>query len=179
MIRFVDEHKDRSRVEPIIEACVAPMRGSCRCRATTPRGKSPPSARSVADAALCEHISAVHEEATACTASQDAPGAANTRDEDQTNGCLVISVHDAGPADGVGRLTDLRREFHRCLTARADALFELTDALLCGDAPVRSLVELSLVGEHPRGLGSPTRIVDTDLATSIRSAPLNSINKVS
>ncbi len=97
----------------------------------------------------------------------------------KTKGCLVISVHDAGPADGVGRLTGLRREFHRCLTARADALFELTDALLCGDAPVRSLVELSLVGEHRRGLGSPTRIVDTDLATSIRSAPLNSINKVS
>ncbi|GAA0400627.1 hypothetical protein GCM10009541_49720 [Micromonospora gifhornensis] len=36
-------------------------------------------------------------------------------------------------------------EFHACLTARGDALFELADALLCGDAPVRSLAELSLV----------------------------------
>jgi hypothetical protein len=33
-------------------------------------------------------------------------------------------------------------------------LCELTDALLCGDAPVRSLVELSLAGEHRRGHGS-------------------------
>jgi hypothetical protein len=31
------------------------------------------------------------------------------------------------------------------LTLRADALFELTDAMLCADGPVRSLVELTLV----------------------------------
>jgi hypothetical protein len=66
----------------------------------------------------------------------------------------VISVHDGDPAGAVGRLAGFRREFHRCLTARSDALFELTDALLCGDAPVRSLVELSLSGEHRRGHGS-------------------------
>jgi hypothetical protein len=69
-------------------------------------------------------------------------------------GCLVISVHDGDPVETLGRLARFRREFHRCLTARADALFELTDALLCGDAPVRSLVELSLTGEHRRGHGS-------------------------
>lgn len=28
----------------------------------------------------------------------------------------------------------------RCLTTRSDALFELTDAMLCGDGPVRSLL---------------------------------------
>ncbi|MFI9643576.1 NF041680 family putative transposase [Micromonospora sp. NPDC051925] len=66
----------------------------------------------------------------------------------------MISVHDADPMGVLGRLTVFRREFHRCLTARGDALFELADALLCGDGPVRSLVELSLVGEHRRGHGS-------------------------
>lgn len=72
----------------------------------------------------------------------------------KTKGCLVISVHDVDPAGALGRLAGFRREFHGCLSARADALFELTDALLCGDAPVRSLVELSLAGEHRRGHGS-------------------------
>ena len=48
----------------------------------------------------------------------------------------------------------MRREFYACLTKRADALFELADAVLCADGPVRSLVELSLVGEHRRGHGS-------------------------
>jgi hypothetical protein len=33
-------------------------------------------------------------------------------------------------------------------------MFELADAVLCGDGPVHSLVELSLVGEHRRGHGS-------------------------
>jgi hypothetical protein len=33
-------------------------------------------------------------------------------------------------------------------------LFELTDAVLCADAPVRSLVDLSLVAEHRRGHGA-------------------------
>lgn len=55
-----------------------------------------------------------------------------------------------------GRLAELscfRGEFYSCLTTRSDALFELADAVLCGDGPVRSLVELSLVGEHRRGHG--------------------------
>lgn len=52
-----------------------------------------------------------------------------------------------------GTLAGLRREFYACLTKRADALFELADAVLCADGPVRSLVELSLVGEHRRGHG--------------------------
>jgi hypothetical protein len=65
----------------------------------------------------------------------------------------VISVHDSGLAGEVG-LAGFRREFHRCLTARRDALFELADALLCADGPVRSPVELSLSGVHRRGHGS-------------------------
>ncbi|WP_243754529.1 NF041680 family putative transposase [Labedaea rhizosphaerae] len=48
----------------------------------------------------------------------------------------------------------LRQEFYRCLPRRADALFELTDAVLCAEGPVRSVAELSLVGEHRRGHGS-------------------------
>jgi hypothetical protein len=41
-----------------------------------------------------------------------------------------------------------------CLTARRDALFELCDALLCTDGPVRTLVDLALAPEHRRGHGS-------------------------
>jgi hypothetical protein len=33
-------------------------------------------------------------------------------------------------------------------------LFELTDAVLCADGPVTSLVELSLTAEHRRGHGA-------------------------
>src|SRR3954467_3605733 len=66
----------------------------------------------------------------------------------------MISVPDVNPADALGRLAGFRAEFYRCLSARSDALFELTDAVLCGDTPVRSLVELSLAGEHRRGHGS-------------------------
>jgi hypothetical protein len=63
-------------------------------------------------------------------------------------------VHDQRLADEIGTLGSFREEFYSCLTGRADALFELADAVLCADGPVRSLVELSLVGEHRRGHGS-------------------------
>lgn len=66
----------------------------------------------------------------------------------------MISVHDVGVAGAFGELSRFRREFYRCLTARADALFELTDAVLCADGPVTSLVELSLAVEHRRGHGA-------------------------
>lgn len=65
----------------------------------------------------------------------------------------MISVHDAGPTGVAGDLSRFRSEFYRCLSRRSDALFELTDAVLCADGPVRSLAELSLVGEHRRGHG--------------------------
>jgi DDE superfamily endonuclease len=51
-------------------------------------------------------------------------------------------------------LAEFRTDFHRCLTARADALFELTDAVLCADGPVTSLVGLCLTAEHRRGHGA-------------------------
>lgn len=66
----------------------------------------------------------------------------------------MISVHDPVVGKAFGDLRRFRREFYACLTARADAVFELTDAVLCADGPVRSLAELSLVGEHRRGHGS-------------------------
>ncbi|CAG7651202.1 NF041680 family putative transposase [Actinacidiphila bryophytorum] len=61
--------------------------------------------------------------------------------------------HDAAGQDPFAELSRFRGEFYSCLTRRADALFELADAVLCADGPVRSLVELSLVGEHRRGHG--------------------------
>jgi DDE superfamily endonuclease len=54
------------------------------------------------------------------------------------------------------RIDDLaafRCVFYDCLTLRADALFELTDAVLCADGPVTTLVGLSLAAEHRRGHG--------------------------
>lgn len=66
----------------------------------------------------------------------------------------MISVHDPLVGKGFGELRRFRQEFYACLSARADAVFELTDAVLCADGPVRSLAELSLVGEHRRGHGS-------------------------
>jgi hypothetical protein len=51
-------------------------------------------------------------------------------------------------------LARFRREFHACLTARRDELFELADAVLCADGPVRALAGLSLVPEHRRGHGA-------------------------
>jgi DDE superfamily endonuclease len=66
----------------------------------------------------------------------------------------VISVHDEGRAAALGELAGFREGFYRCLTARADALFELTDALLCTDGPVKTLVELALAPEHRRGHGA-------------------------
>lgn len=51
-------------------------------------------------------------------------------------------------------LAGFRRDYYQCLNARADALFELTEAVLCADGPVTSLVGLSLTAEHRRGHGA-------------------------
>jgi hypothetical protein len=53
-----------------------------------------------------------------------------------------------------GDLARFRRESYASLTARADALFELTDAVLCADGLVTSLVGLTLLAEHRRGHGA-------------------------
>ena len=51
-------------------------------------------------------------------------------------------------------LSRFRADFHACLTARADELWELADAVLCADGPVRNLAALSLAPEHRRGHGA-------------------------
>jgi RHS repeat-associated protein len=62
-------------------------------------------------------------------------------------------LHRDVRSQALTQLSCFRDEFYACLTSRSDALFELADAVLCGDGPVRSLAELSLVGEHRRGHG--------------------------
>jgi hypothetical protein len=66
----------------------------------------------------------------------------------------VISVHDQGSAGELGALSGFREAFYDCLSRRADALFELADAVLCAEGPVSSLVGLSLAAEHRRGHGA-------------------------
>jgi DDE superfamily endonuclease len=56
--------------------------------------------------------------------------------------------------DSAAALARFREDFYRCLSRRSDALFELTDAVLCSGTPVTSLVELSLTAEHRRGHGA-------------------------
>lgn len=63
-------------------------------------------------------------------------------------------LDDAARVESLPVLSRFRTDFYDCLTTRADALFELTDALLCADGPVRSLVDLTLTREHRRGHGA-------------------------
>jgi hypothetical protein len=60
------------------------------------------------------------------------------------------------PEAGLPRrlLARFRSQLYRCLTARGDELFELGDAVLRGDGPVRDLAGLSLVAGHRRGHGA-------------------------
>jgi hypothetical protein len=51
------------------------------------------------------------------------------------------------------RLVGFRWELHRCFTA-GPMLFELADAVLCADGPVRTLVGLSPAPDHRRGHGA-------------------------
>lgn len=58
------------------------------------------------------------------------------------------------PQDAIAQLSCFRADFYDSLTSRADALFELTDSLLCADGPVKTLVGLALEPEHRRGHGA-------------------------
>ena len=66
----------------------------------------------------------------------------------------------ARAADAVARyrayqeLREFRAGLYGCLAARADALFELCDAILCAGHAVTSLVQLSLEAEFTRGHGA-------------------------
>ena len=63
-------------------------------------------------------------------------------------------VEPGGDVPALGRLAAFRRELHGCFAARADALFELAEAMLCAEGPVKTLVGLSLAPEHRRGHGA-------------------------
>ena len=65
----------------------------------------------------------------------------------------VVSRMAYGGA-GAARLAWFRDEVYRCFTARADALSDLCDAVLCAGGPVRSVAELSLTPEFRRGHGA-------------------------
>ncbi|WP_264763974.1 NF041680 family putative transposase, partial [Frankia gtarii] len=63
-------------------------------------------------------------------------------------------AHDVPAVEHLEVLCRFREELYGCLARRADALFELADAVLCTDGPVRDLVGLSLAPEHRRGHGA-------------------------
>src|SRR6266496_1123175 len=63
-------------------------------------------------------------------------------------------LKDAGDVGPLAVLSRFRVDFHACLTARADELSELADAVLCADGPVQTLAGLSLAAEHRRGHGA-------------------------
>src|SRR4051794_5342652 len=73
---------------------------------------------------------------------------------------VMVSVHLTDgvekplAAEAADRLRSFRGELYGCLERRADELFEQTDALLCAEGPVRSLVGLCLAPEHRRGHGA-------------------------
>jgi hypothetical protein len=67
---------------------------------------------------------------------------------------VMSSLPTASRPQALQALSQCRRELYASLTRRADELFELTDALLCSDAPVKTLVDLSLAPEHQRGHGA-------------------------
>jgi DDE superfamily endonuclease len=67
---------------------------------------------------------------------------------------LADGVEKSLAAEEADRLRAFRGELYGCLGRRADELFELTDALLCADGPVSSLVGLCLAPEHRRGHGA-------------------------
>ena len=96
----------------------------------------------------------------------------------------VVHPRAAGPGDtpgGWGDLAWFRQEFYTSLTARADALFELAEAVLCADGPVTSLVELTLLAEHRRGHGAmydalnAGRVEPQRLRRTVASLPLPTV----
>ena len=59
------------------------------------------------------------------------------------------------PTSPLARLGAFRNQLHACFTRRAEALFELGDALLC-IPHVASVEHLSLEQAHRRGWATPT-----------------------
>ena len=63
-------------------------------------------------------------------------------------------LEHAADVESLAVLSRFRADFRACLAARGDELFELADAVLCADGPVRTLAGLSLAPEHRRGHGA-------------------------
>src|SRR5258708_26451746 len=96
---------------------------------------------------------------------------------------LEAGVEPGAEEDRAGacdRLPGFGAGLYGCFTARADALFELSDAVLCADGPVRTLVGLSLAPEHRRGHGALSDAVNAGrvdvarLRWSLAALPLRS-----
>jgi hypothetical protein len=56
-----------------------------------------------------------------------------------TKAVMDSSLEHATDVGPLAALSRFRRDFHACLTARADELCEPADAVLCADGPVRNL----------------------------------------
>ncbi|MEV7358920.1 NF041680 family putative transposase [Kitasatospora sp. NPDC091276] len=67
---------------------------------------------------------------------------------------MSIVVPEAFRQQAIAELSSFRMDLYAAMPRRADALFELADALLCADGPVRALVELALAPEHRRSHAS-------------------------
>lgn len=92
---------------------------------------------------------------------------------------MSIVVPEAVRERAIAELSSFRMDLYAAMPRRADALFELSDALLCADGPVRALVELALAPEHRRSHASLYAALnrgdlDTDrlrVAIAARSVP--------
>jgi hypothetical protein len=71
-----------------------------------------------------------------------------------TKAVMDSLLERAADVESLAVLSRFRLDFHACLTARGDELFELADAVLCADGPVKTLAGLSLAPEHRRGHGA-------------------------
>lgn len=74
--------------------------------------------------------------------------------QEQREGVVVSLMHRGIPRDALAEVSQFRTELYASITPRADALFDLADAVLCTDGPVRTLVDLALAPEHRRGHGA-------------------------
>src|SRR5919108_1179687 len=71
-----------------------------------------------------------------------------------TKAVMNSLLEPAADVESLAVLSQFRAVFRACLAARGDELFELSDAVLCADGPVRDLAGLSLAAEHRRGHGA-------------------------
>lgn len=76
--------------------------------------------------------------------------------QNQSRRPLGFIVHEmVDETDGdLARLVEFRQDLYACFGRRADALFEMVEALVVADGPVRSVAELMLVAGARRGWGS-------------------------